>query len=155
MVPLYMFFARVQMESQRNAGQISSEWSAKTIIQGWLDAIQFMLFSWHNNYKESILKLFGLSCIIFVCLVIITTIVKYKQKAEMNKEVLGGEVGIIILIGVISYFAYGLGVAAGIYAYGNYTSRHTALMIPVVVASLSCFISSIYKLVIIQIKMLK
>jgi hypothetical protein len=130
--PLYLFFTRKQMSSQ---GTSVADFNIRTIYHGIIDAIEFLVFSWHTNFKENILKIL----IIGIIILLIIGFIRFCFMSDKKKTLKSVEKQITIIgFAIIVMITYTIGVATGKYAYGAYASRHTTLVLPMLITLFGC-----------------
>lgn len=134
MAPLYWFFAKNQMGNQ---GDTANNFGMGTIITGLCNAFDFMIYAWHKDYKSALNIVLIILC--FVCVSIVY--ISYRKTDNKEKK---AEVWWVIGISAITLMGYALGVAIGFYGYGNYTSRHTVLVLPAVITAITCILSTVW-----------
>lgn len=138
MFPLYYFFTRHQMSNQAGTESVLG---IKTIVMGMYNAFEFMFYAWHKEYKD-LLNLVLITLLV-VCTITAFVMVRKRDKEEIKEnysKLLWG-VGICM----ITLLGYALGVAIGFYGYGNYASRHTVLILPVVITATTCILSKLWE----------
>lgn len=135
MLPLYYFFARNQMANQ---GTPATNVGIGTIAVGLRNAFEFMIYAWHKEYRSFL----NIVLILLSIICIVTVFIMYSKK---NKEEKNSEVLWIWGICLITIIGYALGVAIGFYGYGNYASRHTTLVLPVVITTTVCLLSMVWE----------
>jgi hypothetical protein len=130
--PLYLLFTRKQMSGQ---GITEGNLNIREICHGIIDAFEFLVFSWHTNFKENILKILIISIILLAIIGLIRIcFMTDKKKALKNVE----KQIVIISFAIIVMITYTIGVATGKYAYGLYASRHTILVLPMLITLFGC-----------------
>ena len=138
MLPLYYFFTRHQMSNQADT---ASNLGIKAIAVGLYNAFEFMFYAWHKEYKN-VLNLVIMALLV-IC--IITVFMIGRQKAKKEKEESYSKLLWVVGICIITLVGYALGVAIGFYGYGNYASRHTVLVLPVVITATACILSKLWE----------
>lgn len=127
-LPLYFFFVRVQTANQ---GSELKPVQLQTMLIGCKDAIQFSVFGWHEEYMAVITKFLMVSFVAMLGIVLFDFLKgrKHVEKNRSNDELLFFIFGVVI-IGLLAYLP---AVDSGVYAYGNYSSRHTTLVMPLMI----------------------
>lgn len=138
MLPLFYFFTRHQMVHQ---SKTTSNLGIKAIVAGLYNAFEFMLYAWDKEYENRLNLL--LVCLVIVC--IVSAFIIYKK--ENKKEIKEKYSRLVWMIGIcfITVIGYALGVAIGFYGYGDYASRHTVLVLPVIITAIACTLSKLWE----------
>lgn len=131
-VPLYIFFMKVQMSHQ--VGYTSPSNGTSNFIYDLFNNI-FNVFSWNMIAKVNESGEIAVWCSIFV-LLIINTICLVKSKNTMVKN--------LVLCNLVIWLFYYISVSIGVYAYGDFANRYNLFFIPIWIISIIVVINEFF-----------
>ena len=132
-VPLYFFFVRIQTANQ---GSNVTSIGIKSMLKGLKKAVDFSLFCWHDNYQEILTRIL----IVSVTLIVVLTVIEAVRERKGSMHILDSEWLYAFGMIAVSLATYLPAVDSGIYAYGDYASRHTTLIMPLLVIGAMVFV---------------
>lgn len=132
-LPLYFTFAKVQTANQKNDLDIIG---FRSMLEGLKEALAFSMFCWHDNYQAR------LTGILVIALVLLSILIIYKivRMRKEDKSVFEYEWLYIFGMIAVALIFYLPAVDSGIYAYGDYASRHTTLIMPLLLIGMVLFV---------------
>lgn len=140
-LPLYFFFAKIQTSNQENK---LTAIGIKSMLKGLKSAIDFSLFCWYDNYQTILTKII-VAAVILSCVLIIVEVIRMKK---VNKAISNWEWLYVFGMIAVALAIYLPAVDSGVYAYGDYASRHTTLVMPLLVIGSTVFVSITVKVLV-------
>ena len=138
-LPLYFSFARIQTSNQENK---LTPIGIKSMLKGLKSAIDFSLFCWYDDYQTTLTKIIVVA-VMLSCVLIIFEVIRMRK---VKKNIINYEWLYVFEMIALSLAIYLPAVDSGIYAYGDYASRHTTLVMPLLVIGSAAFVSITVKI---------